>query len=202
MAKYIIHRVNNKNQIQKDYTIDGFECDINNYKKKLVMHHDLNKKGDTFKKFFFKIDKRQIVFLNIKSSGIINQIINKIKNKRNIFLLDISFSEIDFLLKKNLSKLIILRYSIYEKLNLKSKFFKKVIWVWVDFFQNKKIDFKTYKYIKKYKKKICLASPELLGGKKSAVINYVNYLNKNNIKEKAICTKKEFINAQKRNYKY
>ena len=201
MPKYLIHRINKISEIRNFSLKDGFECDVINYKNKLVMQHDINKKGDLFQKFQSQINKNQIVFLNVKSSGIIKKILKFTLNK-NIFFLDLTFSEIDFLIRKKLSKFIVLRYSIYENFNLDSKYFKKIVWIWFDYFQNKKIDYKTYRYIKKHKKKICIVSPELLGKRKAALINYAKYLNKNKIKIDAICTKKKFVKLWKKIYKY
>ena len=54
------------------------------------------------------------------------------------FFLDLAFSEIDFLIRMKLTHKVILRYSVYERLNLDLTYFKKIIWIWFDFFQNKK----------------------------------------------------------------
>ena len=201
MAKFIIHRLNKLSQIKNLKPSDNFECDVINFNKTLVMQHDINKKGCLFNDFIKKINNKQTVFLNVKSYGIINKIYKKIKNK-NIFLLDLSFSEINFLILKKLTRLIILRCSIYENLDLNQKYFKEIQWIWVDYFQNRKIDYKTYKYIKKYNKKICIVSPELLGKKEDDIKKYAKYLNKNKIKVDAICTKNKFIKIWKKFYNY
>lgn len=201
MAKFIIHRLNKLSQIKNLKPTDSFECDVINFNKNLVMQHDINKKGCSFFDFIKKINNKQTVFLNVKSYGIINKIYKKIKNK-NIFLLDLSFSEINFLILKKFTRLIILRYSIYENLDLNQKYFKEIQWIWVDYFQNRKIDYKTYKYIKKFNKKICIVSPELLGKKEDDIKKYAKYLNKNKIKVDAICTKNKFIKIWKKFYNY
>jgi len=201
MPKFIIHRLNKLSHLKKINPLDGFECDVINYKNKLIMQHDINKNGNLFNNFLNQINNKQIVFLNVKSSGLVYKILKRIKNK-NIFFLDLTFSEIDYLIKKNLSKLIILRNSVYENFDLSSKYFKGIKWVWVDYFQNKKIDLPTYKHIKKYNKKICIVSPELLGKTKKDLIKYAKYLNKNKIIVDAVCTKSKFIKDWKKFYKY
>ena len=73
MAKYIIHRVNKITQIKNGLSEYGIECDVNNFNRKLVMQHDLNKNGDKFYDFIKIIKKNKIIFLNIKSSGVIKK---------------------------------------------------------------------------------------------------------------------------------
>ena len=201
MAKFIIHRLNKLNQIKNLKTTDSFECDVINFNKRLVMQHDINKNGCSFNNFLKKINNKQTVFLNIKSSGIINKIYKKLKNK-NIFLLDLNFSEINFLILKKLTRSIILRHSVYENLNLDLKYFREIKWIWVDYFQNKKISTKTYKYIKKFNKRICIVSPELVGKTEKDLVKYAKYLNRNKIKVDAICTKNKFIKVWKKFYNY
>ena len=117
------------------------------------------------------------------------------------FFLDISFSEIDFLFKLNLSKKILLRFSCYENFDLSNKYMKKIKWIWYDYFNDIKISIKHYKYFKKYNKKICLVSPDLLGKKKD-ILKYIKYLNKNKIIIDAVCVKRENIKVWKNYYNY
>lgn len=201
MAKYIIHRVNKITQIKSGLSEYGIESDVNNFNNKLVMQHDLNKNGDKFYDFIKNINKNKIIFLNIKSSGIIKKVLKSTKNK-NIFFLDLAFSEIDFLIRMKLTHKVILRYSVYERLNLDLTYFKKIIWIWFDFFQNKKIDYKTYRYIKQRGKKICIVSPELLGKKLADVNKFIQYLNIKKIKVDAICTKEKYLKSWREKYNY
>ena len=117
------------------------------------------------------------------------------------FFLDISFSEIDLLFKLNLSKKILLRFSCYENFDLSNKYMKKIKWIWFDYFNDLKISIKDYKYFKKYNKKICLVSPDLLGKKKD-ILKYIKYLNKNKIIIDAVCVKRENIKVWKNYYNY
>ena len=110
--------------------------------------------------------------------------------------------QIDFLIRMKLTHKVILRYSVYERLNLDLTYFKKIIWIWFDFFQNKKIDYKTYRYIKQRGKKICIVSPDLLGKKLSDVNKFIQYLNIKKIKVDAICTKKKYLKTWKEKYNY
>lgn len=199
MVKIIAHRVNTlKNLTKLGNDIFGVETDLRYYKDKLILSHEPNAKGDNFNKFLKKTNKT--IFLNIKSSGILKNIISLVKNK-NVFFLDISFSEIDHLFKLNLSKKILLRFSCYENFDLSNKYMKKIKWIWFDYFNDLKISIKNYKYFKKYNKKICLVSPDLLGKKKD-ILKYIKYLNKNKIIIDAVCVKKENIKIWKDYYNY
>lgn len=199
MVKIIAHRVNTlKNLTKLGNDIFGVETDLRYYKDKLILSHDPKAKGDNFNKFLKKTNKT--IFLNIKSSGILKNIISLVKNK-NVFFLDISFSEIDHLFKLNLSKKILLRFSCYENFDLSNKYMKKIKWIWFDYFNDLKISIKNYKYFKKYNKKICLVSPDLLGKKKD-ILKYIKYLNKNKIIIDAVCVKKENIKIWKDYYNY
>jgi hypothetical protein len=199
MVKIIAHRVNTlKNLTKLGNDIFGVETDLRYYKDKLILSHDPKAKGDNFNKFLKKTNKT--IFLNIKSSGILKNIISLVKNK-NVFFLDISFSEIDHLFKLNLSKKILLRFSCYENFDLSNKYMKKIKWIWFDYFNDLKISIKNYKYFKKYNKKICLVSPDLLGKKKD-ILKYIKYLNKNKIIIDAVCVKQENIKIWKDYYNY
>ena len=199
MVKIIAHRINTlKNLTKLDNDIFGVETDLRYYKDKLILSHEPNAKGDNFNKFLKKTNKT--IFLNIKSSGILKNIIRLVKNK-NVFFLDISFSEIDLLFKLNLSKKILLRFSCYENFDLSNKYMKKIKWIWFDYFNDLKISIKDYKYFKKYNKKICLVSPDLLGKKKD-ILKYIKYLNKNKIIIDAVCVKRQNIKIWKNYYNY
>tara|TARA_Y100000389_G_C17433578_1_gene504161 strand:+ start:860 stop:1459 length:600 start_codon:yes stop_codon:yes gene_type:complete len=199
MVKFIAHRVNTSKEISNlNNNIFGLEADLRDYKKKLVLSHNPKTNGEEFHQFLKNTKKT--IFLNIKSSGILKDIIRLVKNKE-VYFLDISFSEINYLIKHNLSKKIILRFSCYENFDLNSKYFKKIKWIWYDYFNNTKISTKQHKYFKKYNKKICLVSPDLLGRKKD-IAKYIKYLNKNKIIVDAVCVKKENIEIWKKNYNY
>jgi len=199
MVKIIAHRINTlKNLTSLDNNIFGVETDLRYYKNKPILSHTPNIKGENFDQFLNKTNKT--IFLNIKSSGILKNIISLVKNK-NVFFLDISFSEIDFLFKLNLSKKILLRFSCYENFDLSNKYMKKIKWIWYDYFNDIKISIKHYRYFKKYNKKICLVSPDLLGKKKD-ILKYIKYLNKNKIIIDAVCVKRENIKVWKNYYNY
>ncbi len=198
MVKIIAHRINKIKDYKNLNDFYGIETDIRDHNQKIILSHDPFQNGEDFFKFIKYIDKT--VFLNIKSFGLLKKILNYIKKKK-IYLLDISFSEFHFLYKHNLSNKILLRFSSYEKHKLDEKFFKKIEWIWFDYFNGKRIKKKDYLYLKKHKKKICLVSPDLLG-KKGEITGYIKYLNKNKIIIDAVCTKKRHATIWKKNYNY
>ena len=198
MVKIIIHRVNKIKNYNKLKNFYGIETDVRDYGKKIILSHDPNENGEDFFEFINNVDKT--VFLNIKSSGLLTKILRFVKNKK-IFLLDISFSEFNYLYEKNLSHKVLLRFSSYERFDFKKKYFTEIKWIWYDYFNELKISLKDYKYLKKNKKKICLVSPDLLG-KKNKILEYIKYLNKNKIVVDAVCTKKENVSLWKNNYSY
>ena len=150
MPKYIIHRVNTLKSLKSIKNYDGFECDINHYKGKIVLQHDSskNKKGESFENFIKKCDRNKLIILNIKTFGLVKKLIKK-SVKKNILFLDPSFSEIDYCINNNFSKYLMLRHSIYEQFKLNNKYFKSIRWIWVDFFKSKFLSKNDYRYIKK-----------------------------------------------------
>ena len=117
MVKIIAHRINKIDQLKSVSNYFGIEADVRDYNNKIVLSHDPFKSGEEFKLFIKRTDKT--IFLNIKSSGLIEKILPLIKKKK-IFFLDLSFPEIYYLISRNLSHKIILRSSILEKLHLEN----------------------------------------------------------------------------------
>mgnify|MGYP001158646006 FL=1 len=201
MPLFINHRINNLVDLKKIKIDEGIEADVRDFKNDIILSHDPYKNSEKFNKFIKYFDNKFII-LNIKSYGIIKDILKLIKRKKNFFFLDLHFSEIDYLIKKNLDEKIILRFSIYEKFDLRKKYFRKIKWIWYDFFKNKYLTKKEIIYFKKHKKKICIVSPELLNKGKKNIIKYIDYLNKNDIKVDAVCCKNKSIILWKKLYKF
>ncbi len=201
MPLFIIHRINTVRKLKQLPLNHGIEVDVRDYKNKIILSHDPFSNGDSLKKLIENVNKRMTI-VNVKSYGLIDIILKKIKNKKNFYFLDLSFSEIDKLVKKGLSNKIILRFSKYEYFDLKAKSFKDVEWIWYDYFDKKPITKKNYKYIKENKKKICIVSTELLGESKKEIFKLINYLNNNKFKIEAVCTKEKYINYWRENYNY
>ena len=78
----------------------------------------------------------------------------------------------------------------------------KINWIWVDFFENYFLPKKDFLNFKKFKKKICLTSPDLVGKPKSEIKRYIKYLNSNSIKVDMVCVKQKNIGIWQKLYKY
>ena len=203
MVKYIAHRQNKLTALDRlKNSFFGLELDIRSSSKNIVLDHDPFKKGLDFfqnlnllKKFFLLID--------VKSSGISVKICNILKRKNIKFLLlNLSHPELIEMINRGFAKNLFLRFSLYEKLDLSKKKLNQIKWVWVDFFESYKISSKEYSYLKKYKKKICLTSPDLVGLKEDSIRKYIKYLNNNKIKVDMVCVKQKNVKVWKKLYKY
>ena len=204
MVQYIAHRQNKLKGLKdlKKKSFSGIELDLRSESKNIVLHHDPFRKALEFFKNY-NIFKNKFLIADIKSSGICLKINNYlIKRKAKFLLLNLNQPELIEMIDKGFAKNLFLRFSFYEKLNLKKKKLKKIKWIWVDFLENYKISLSEYKYLKKFRKKICLTSPDLVGLNKNHIKNYINYLNKNNIKIDMVCVKEKNIKIWKRLYKY
>lgn len=204
MVNYIAHRQNKLIKLQnlKKLSFSGIELDLRSFSKNIIFHHDPFKKG---LEFFsnYKLLGNFFLIIDIKSSGISQKVINFLRKKSAKFLiLNLSSPELLEMINKRYQKNLFLRYSFFEKINLKEKKFKKIDWIWVDFLNNYPISLTDYKYFKKNKKKICLTSPDLAGQKKRSIKNYIFYLNKNKIKADMVCVKEKNLKIWKKYYKY
>tara|TARA_B100001564_G_scaffold279483_1_gene241686 strand:- start:64 stop:678 length:615 start_codon:yes stop_codon:yes gene_type:complete len=204
MTLYIAHRQNNlKNfNILKKLKFDGIEIDLRSSDKKIIINHDPFKKSLDFLKKI-KNFKKIFLIIDIKSSGISFKIYKYLIGKKFKFLLlNLIQPEFFEMVNKGLSKNLFLRYSLYEKLNFTIKKINKIKWVWVDFFESYYIPKKDFKYLRRFKKKICLTSPDLVGKSKNEIRKYIKYLNKNSIKVDMVCVKQKNIGIWKKLYKY
>ncbi len=204
MTIYIAHRQNNLKKVKYKHNsyFDGIEIDVRSDSKNIIINHDPFKKSlnlfknlKTLKKFFLIID--------VKSTGVCHKIYNVLKKKHKKFLfLNLIQSEFLNMIQRKRGGNLMLRFSSYENFNLNDKNFKMIKWIWFDFFDKHFISSKEYAYLKKFKKKICLTSPDLLGFKIGLVKKYIKHLNKNKIKVDMVCAKKKNINIWKKFYKF
>ena len=204
MILFIAHRQNNLKKINYEHNsnFNGVEIDVRTDSKNIIINHDPFKKSLIFNKSL-KIFKKYFLIIDVKSTGICHKIYNILKKKRKKFLfLNLIQSEFINMVQTGRGKNLMIRFSSYESFNLKNKNFQKVKWVWFDFFDKHFITIREYKYLKKFNKKICLTSPDLLGFRDNLLKMYINHLNKNKIKVDMICAKKEKINIWKKFYKY
>ena len=203
MVKYIAHRQNKLTALDRlKNSFFGLELDIRSSSKNIVLDHDPFKKGlDFFKNL--NLLKKFFLLIDVKSSGISVKICNSLKRKNIKFLLlNLGHPELIEMINRGFAKNLFLRFSLYEKLDLSKKKLNQIKWVWVDFFESYKISSKEYSYLKKYKKKICLTSPDLVGLKEDSIRKYIKYLNNNKIKVDMVCVKQKNVKVWKKLYKY
>ena len=203
MVKYIAHRQNKLTALDKlKNSFFGLELDIRSSSKNVILDHDPFKKGlDFFKNL--NLLKKFFLLIDVKSSGISVKICKSLKRKNIKFLLlNLGHPELIEMINRGFAKNLFLRFSLYEKLDLSKKKLNQIKWVWVDFFESYKISSKEYSYLKKYKKKICLTSPDLVGLKEDSIRKYIKYLNNNKIKVDMVCVKQKNVKVWKKLYKY
>tara|TARA_B100000242_G_scaffold294324_1_gene276381 strand:+ start:3416 stop:4015 length:600 start_codon:yes stop_codon:yes gene_type:complete len=154
----IAHKINSIKSLRKLPSKYGSEVDLRTFGSRIVLSHDPYKKGDRFEDYLENYNHGTLI-LNIKESGIENEVIKKVRNNKisNFFLLDV---EMPFICvnKKELNKFTSIRFSEYESIDTLRKFKKKVGWVWIDTFKNLPIKKKNLKILKDFKS--CLVCPE------------------------------------------
>ena len=183
------HRVNTIKDLKKTNKNFGIEIDLRSNQSDIYLHHDPFKKGELFNKWA-KSFKHKILVLNVKEEGLEYKILKILrKNKiKKFFFHDQSFSS---LLKNMIKTHVSIRYSEYESLDNTNYLFKKIKWIWIDNFNEIKLEKKFYQKLKKNNVKICLVSPELVNVKRVKQIKkIISFLKKKNFKIDAVCTKK------------
>ena len=184
----IKHRINTSNNLKKVIKDFGVEIDLRSHKNEIYLHHDPFKKGELFKTWI-KSYNHKLIVLNVKAEGLENKILKILeKNKiKNYFFHDQTFSS---LLKNKNKTNVSLRYSEYEDLKKKNKLFDKVKWLWIDNFNEIKLEEKFYFFLKKKKVKICIVSPELVNKNRlNEIKKLFLYFKRNNFLIDAVCTK-------------
>ena len=202
MTIYIAHRQNNLKRVKykNNSFFDGIEIDVRSDSKNIILNHDPFKKSLILFKNLKKLEKFFLI-IDVKSTGICRKIYNVLKKKHKKFLfLNLIQSEFIDMVQKGYGGNLMLRFSSNESFNLKNKNFKKIKWIWFDFFDKHFISPREFTYLKKFQKKICLTSPDLLGFKTGLVKKYIKYLKKNKIKVDMVCAKKKNINIWKKFY--
>ena len=170
----IKHRINTTNELLSIDSSFGIEIDIRCSNGNLVLSHDPYENGEDLESFL-KLFNHKILVLNIKDSGIEDDVLEITKKylvDKEFFLLDI---EIPYLVsKKGIDKEhLSSRFSEYESFESLFNFRSLAEWVWIDTFSN-------LPYLNKEivdflrTKKTCLVSPERWGRKE----DLSGYLNK------------------------
>lgn len=185
----ILHRINDPSILAQTPKNFGVEMDIHGWENTLTVHHDAHVKG-------FDIDlwlrnfNHAISIFNIKEEGVEKMVMEKIlfNNIENFFFLDLSFPSLVKLVNLG-EKRIAYRVSKYEPYNGALHFKNKLDWIWLDVFDGIPINKLEFNILKECNFKICLVSPELHGREKAEIMDFKNFINKNDILVDAVCTK-------------
>ena len=144
--------------LNNDY---GIETDIRDYRKKIVVSHDMPSNKILYLEKVFQLYKKNncknIIALNIKADGLqleLNKLIRKY-NIRNYFIFDMSIPESIKYLSTNLR--VYMRLSEYEKNYQKLSFNG----LWIDQFKGEWIKPNEIENLLRKKIDICLVSSEL-----------------------------------------
>lgn len=196
MTHFIAHRVNTVQELKELPLEYGVEIDLRDFGSDLILQHDPFKTGELFEEYLAHYQHGTMI-LNIKSERIEFKILEILEQYKitDYFFLDSSFPMI-YLLSNNGESRCAVRYSEYEGLDTVLSLAGKIDWVWVDCFSKLPLDIKIYQILKNAGFKLCLVSPELQG-RQTELIEYKNYLNRENIIFDAICTKHYNIEAWK-----
>ena len=155
----IVHRINTIKKLRSIPNNFGTEIDIRASSSKLILSHEPFAKGDSLENYLSEYKKGTLI-LNIKESGIEQNVLNLIKKYKikSYFLLDVEFPYIFKALDKKLNKNIAVRFSEYEPINLSNKLVNRVNWIWLDTYKKFPLNSENLKFIKKFKS--CLVCPE------------------------------------------
>ena len=186
--EFISHRINTIEELKKLPKEFGVELDLRDFGERLILQHDPFMDGEDFEEYL-KYYNHGTMILNIKSERIEYKVLELIKKYKieKYFFLDSSFPMISLLSKQG-EKNIALRFSEFEGLDTILNMSGKVDWVWVDCFSKLPLTEKSYKTLKDHGFKLCLVSPELQK-QEEKLVEYKEFLEKNNILFDAICTK-------------
>ena len=187
----IVHRINKLEELKNISPNYGVEIDIRSYGNELILNHEPYKKGDKFEDFL-KEYKHGALVLNIKESGIENTVlslIQKHKNVKNYFLLDVEFPYVFSALKNDI-KNIAIRFSEFESIDTVMQFKGLLDWVWIDTFTKLPLNQNSINILKDFK--TCLVCPERWH-RTGDILLYKNQLKNMNFSLDAVMTSKDTI---------
>tara|TARA_Y100000816_G_C26028200_1_gene538103 strand:+ start:397 stop:981 length:585 start_codon:yes stop_codon:yes gene_type:complete len=187
----IVHRINKLEELKNISPNYGVEIDIRSYGNELILNHEPYKKGDKFEDFLHEY-KHGTLVLNIKESGIENAVLSLIQKHRNVknyFLLDVEFPYVFSALKNDI-KNIAIRFSEFESIDTVMQFKGLLDWVWIDTFTKLPLNQNSINILKDFK--TCLVCPERWH-RTGDILLYKNQLKNMNFSLDAVMTSKDTI---------
>ncbi|WP_113651707.1 PI-PLC domain-containing protein [Pedobacter namyangjuensis] len=159
------HEKNTKEAFERSFKLGfGTETDIRDLNGKLVISHDIPHIQDAniFVEDFFDIYKKHNknlpLALNIKSDGLVQELVSLLRKYEihNYFVFDMSVPDGLSYIRQNAN--VFTRQSEYE---LEPSYYSESMGVWLDEFKHHWIDSKTITNHLNRGKKVCIVSPEL-----------------------------------------
>lgn len=190
-TKFICHRINKIEELQKIPTMFGVELDIRDSieTKSLMLSHDPYSDGEDFD-IYLKNYNHNTLILNIKSERTEIKCLEFVEkyNISNYFFLDSNMPMINLLNTNFKNNQIACRFSEYEPIESYQKIKEMVSWIWVDCFTEQPLTKSVFDIFRKDGKKVCIVSPELQNQVDKITI-YRNQFIKDSIIPYAICCK-------------
>lgn len=159
--EFIIHRVNQIENLKKIPQEYGCEIDIRADGSKLILNHDPFSNGDNFIDYLDEYKNGTLV-LNIKESGIEDTVLKEVRLRgiKSYFLLDVEFPYLFQATKKG-ERNIAIRFSEKEPIESLNLFQDKLDWVWIDTITTFPVNVENKHFFKNLK--TCLVCPSRWG---------------------------------------
>jgi hypothetical protein len=189
-VEIIIHRVNTIAKLKKIQVEFGTEIDVRSRGSNLILNHEPYENGEYLIDYLDEY-KHGTIILNIKESGIENDVIKLISQRpkiKNYFLLDVEFPFIFQSLEEPF-KNIAVRFSEFETIENLNKLAGKMEWVWIDTFKHFPVQEGDIATLNGFKK--CLVCPERWG-RPNDIYNYKMSMKNLNFKVDAVMTDKNY----------
>ena len=192
----IIHRINSIRDLKKIDPKFGAEIDIRSWGSNLVLNHEPFQDGEKLVDYLDEYDKGTLI-LNIKESGIEDDVLNYVKQRPRIksyFLLDVEFPYI-FNASRRGERNIAIRFSEDESIETVKNYVGKINWVWIDTNTKLPINKENIPTLDKFKK--CLVCPERWGRSRE-IKEYIEISSKMNFKFDSVMTSFECLEKWKK----
>ena len=181
----IVHRINEIEKLSKLPNSYGVEIDIRSIDSRLILSHEPFKNGCNLIDYIENY-KHGTLVLNIKESGIEDEVINIVKSAsiKSYFLLDVEMPYL-YASSRNGNKNIAVRFSELEDIKTVKSFMNLVNWVWIDTFTKLPIMKENLKVISNFKS--CIVCPERWG-RKNDIKTYKSILSQLKYQPDAVMT--------------
>ncbi|MBO5487691.1 MAG: hypothetical protein J5988_12340 [Eubacterium sp.] len=187
--KYICHRVNTAEELERIPERYGVELDIRDgLDGRIYIQHNPFEAGEDFEEYLKRYHHGMMI-VNVKSERVELKAMELLKKYgiEKYFFLDSSFPMIKLLADMGEYRQA-LRYSEYEGMDTIRNMAGKAEWIWVDCFTRMPLTKCDYQEMKSLGYQLCFVSPELQGqGEK--LEEYKRQLEEKGIELDAVCTK-------------